>query len=119
MMKKPYTYLAVFIVISVFTFLIYYFINSNEDNNKFIDQHPFTLQVLEKDSSWIYEIYNEDNLFIRQEFIPSVKGKQIFKSKEDAEKIGKLVVSKLSKNAFPVISETDLKENNISFEHTN
>ncbi|WP_299100090.1 DUF4907 domain-containing protein [uncultured Winogradskyella sp.] len=117
-MKKNYTYLSIFIVISIFTLLFMYFINAGDENQN-LEANPYTLQVLEKESSWIYEIYNHENLFIRQEYIPSVKGKQSFKSKTDAEKIGKLVVNRLSKNAFPNISKRDLNDNNINFEDIN
>lgn len=115
-MKKIYTYFSVFLVISMLTILFLYAKNTRNEATE-INNSPYTLQVIEKDSSWIYEIYNNDNLFIRQEYIPSVKGKQIFKTKEDAEKIGNLVVIKLSKNVFPIISKDDLNDNNINFDH--
>ena len=87
-MKKLYTYFLAFLVISTLTILFLYLKNTSNDS-----------------------------LFIRQEYIPSVNGKQSFKTKKDAEKIGNLVVSKLSKNVFPVISKDDLNDNNINFEH--
>lgn len=115
-MKKLYTYFLAFLVISTLTILFLYLKNTRNETTE-IYNSPYTLQVIEQDSSWIYEIYNNDSLFIRQEYIPSVNGKQSFKTKKDAEKIGNLVVSKLSKNVFPVISKDDLNDNNINFEH--
>ena len=114
-MKKIYSYFLVFCVISIATILFIY-VQSN--NNETIENNnsPYTLHVIDNDSAWIYEIYNNDSLFIRQEYIPELKGKQSFKTKEDAEKIGNLMLKKLSKNAFPVISKKELIDNNINFE---
>lgn len=114
-MKKIYSYFLVFCVISIATILFIYVQNTNSEAIE-INNSSYTLQVIEKDSVWIYEIYTKDNLFIRQEYIPAVKGKQNFKTKEDAEKIGNLMVRKLSKNVFPVISKQELNDNNINFE---
>lgn len=105
----------VFCVISIATILFIYAQNTNKEAIE-INNLSYTLQVIEKDSAWIYEIYNKDNLFIRQEYIPAIKGSQSFKTKEDAEKIGNLMVKKLSKNVFPVISKQELNDNNINFE---
>ena len=93
-MKKLYTYFLAFLVISTLTILFLYLKNTRNETTE-INNSPYTLQVIEQDSSWIYEI----------------------KTKKDAEKIGNLVVSKLSKNVFPVISKDDLNDNNINFEH--
>lgn len=114
-MKKIYSYFGVFLVISTLTILFLYFKNTNNQSTE-SSQSAYKLQVIEIDSSWIYEIYKNDTMFIRQEYIPSIKGKQSFKTREDAEKIGKLVVDKLSKNVLPVITKNDLQNNNINFE---
>jgi len=113
-MKKIYSYITVFVVISIVTILFYKFQNSTIDK-KVVNETVYSLQVKEKDSFWIYEVYNNDALFISQEYIPAVKGKQVFKTKLDAEKIGKLVVSKLEKNMFPKINKDDLNKNNIYY----
>lgn len=115
MMKNLYSYIAVFLTISILSILLLYVLNSNIDSNE-VKETSFSLQVKEKDSFWIYEIYNNNHLFISQEYIPAVQGKQVFKTKEDAEKIGKLVVSKLSTNRVPVINTDDLNTNNIYFD---
>ena len=114
-MKKKYTYLSVFFIIAMLTILFFYVQNIKTEEIE-LATTEYALQIKEKDSFWIYEIYSNDELFIRQEYIPAVKGKQVFKTKTDAEKIGKLVVSKLSQNLFPVISQKDLNSHHIYFE---
>ncbi|WP_405571080.1 DUF4907 domain-containing protein [Winogradskyella sp. Asnod2-B02-A] len=114
-MKRIYSYFLVFFMISILTILFFYVQNINTEKVEIV-KSEYALQIKQKDSFWIYEIYTNDNLFIRQEYIPAVKGKQVFKTEEDAKKIGKLVVSKLSQNLFPVISQKDLNSHNIYFE---
>ncbi|MUU77167.1 DUF4907 domain-containing protein [Winogradskyella sp. HL2-2] len=115
-MKKIYSYIGVFMLILTLTIFFLYIKNTN-NKSKATNQSLYSLKVIENKDSWIYEIYKNDTMFIRQEYIPSAKGKQSFKTKEDAKKIGNLVVSKLSKNVFPVISKNDLINNNINFEN--
>lgn len=75
----------------------------------------YRMEVVLKDNCWIYEIYKEDTLFIRQEYIPAVQGQQTFESAKDAARIGRLVLEKLESNGFPVVTIQDLKANHITF----
>ncbi|WP_452232283.1 DUF4907 domain-containing protein [Lacinutrix sp. MEBiC02595] len=114
-MKNIYKYIAIFLTVSMITMLFFYFPSENNETN-IVKASPYSLKVVAKDSFFIYEVYNNDNLYIRQEYIPAAKGKQIFKTKEDAEKIGKMVVTKLSKNMLPGITIVELTNNNIKFD---
>ncbi|WP_178984082.1 DUF4907 domain-containing protein [Winogradskyella helgolandensis] len=113
-MKRIYNYKAVLLGITIL-FVMFFYFQSGSDDTITVKETPYALQVIEQDSSWIYEVYNNDSLFIRQEYIPAVKGRQGFTSKEDAEKIGNLVIRKLSENKMPVISMTELYANAIDF----
>lgn len=114
-MKSQSKYILVILTVSILT-LLFFYSKSLVKEKSMLNKSSYALQVIEKDSLWIYEIYDKGNLFIRQEYIPAVKGKQVFTSKNDAEKIGNLVVTKLAKDEFPVISIADLDHNNIYFE---
>ncbi|REG87417.1 DUF4907 domain-containing protein [Winogradskyella sediminis] len=114
-MKIKYNYKIVLLGITVLFGLALYVLTVNTENNS-VNESPFALHITKQDSTWIYEVYNKESLFIRQVYIPAVKGKQGFKTKEDAEKIGNLVIRKLSENKMPVISMTDLYTNAINFE---
>jgi len=115
-MKIKYNYKIILLgTIVLFGLALCVLTVSTENNSDY--ESPYALHVLEQDSIWIYEVYNKESLFIRQEYIPAVKGKQGFKTKEDAEKIGSLVIRKLSENKMPVISMTDLYANAINFEN--
>ena len=59
---------------------------------------------------WGYNIMADNKIFIHQDFIPAVSGKQGFKTPEDAMLVGNRVVQKISKNELPTISPKDLEE---------
>lgn len=65
-----------------------------------------------------YDIYNGSKRMIHQTSIPSEQGNEGFISREDAEKVAKLVVSKLELNqGFPTISRADLDSLGITSQH--
>lgn len=113
-MKNKYNSKAVFLGIIILCIAFFYF-QSAEIEKNIANETPFALQVKAQDSFWIYEVYNGDDLFIRQEYIPAVKGQQVFISKADAEKIGNLVMGKLIENKMPVVSIKELDANAIHF----
>lgn len=69
------------------------------------------------DKNWFYEVYNENHLIIKQQYIPGVQGRQYFQSKRDAEVIALLVVKKLQKGGNPNIEVSELEEFNINFKN--
>ncbi len=74
------------------------------------DVYLYTQVEQNKDAQWIYRIYLDSTLFIQQDHIPGLAGKQPFKSKEDAQKTAKLVVTKLIHNQKPYITQKELVE---------
>ncbi len=109
-MKEIFRYAIIFITIIFIMLLINYKVN---ETTKFTDE--YSLNVIKVDTFWIYEISKKDELFIRQEFIPVVEGKQVFKSKKDAEIIGEIVLKKLASNKIPAVTMEDIKSNKIIF----
>jgi Domain of unknown function (DUF4907) len=57
---------------------------------------------------WGYNVLADNRIYIKQEFIPSVPGKQGFKSADDALLVGNLVIKKISNNLPPIITGRDL-----------
>ena len=74
----------------------------------------YELLVSKKDSErWIYEVYQNKKLIIRQERIPAVEGTYYFTKKEDAVLVGSLVIKKLKESKTPSLTEEELKNLNI------
>jgi hypothetical protein len=57
---------------------------------------------------WGYDILVDDKVFIKQEYVPGITGKQGFKSADDALIVGNLVVKRISSNLMPMITRHDL-----------
>ena len=96
-------------VLAMFFLIGYGYNNLNEKKDQYV------LKVEEKNNIWYYEIYLKNKLIIKQESIPAVKGKQPFSSKDDATRIGKLVLKKLFNKQNPTVSHEDLIQHNIEF----
>ena len=112
-MIKTYT---IFFKITFFTVLIsltVLLVNNFYVRKKDIKIKEYELVVLQEDSTWIYEITLDNKLLIKQNTIPVISGNKKFISKQDAEKIGTLVLNKLKRRKNPIISYDDLLKNNI------
>ncbi len=68
----------------------------------------FTLAIEEGNQGWGYRVFKNDKLLIKQDHIPGVANKQGFATKEDAEKIGRLVLQKLDEGQAPSVTKEEL-----------
>lgn len=59
---------------------------------------------------WGYTVNVGAHPYIYQDFIPAIPGRSPFRSKEDAERVGKRVAEKLRKRQVPAISKQELAE---------
>jgi hypothetical protein len=59
---------------------------------------------------WGYNILAGDKIYIHQDYIPVIPGKQGFKSAADALRAGKRVVDKISSNQPPALTWEDMRE---------
>jgi hypothetical protein len=59
-------------------------------------------------SGWGYNIMADERVFIKQEYIPAVPGKEGFKSADDALLVANLVIHKISTNQLPTITTREL-----------
>ena len=57
---------------------------------------------------WGYNILADEKIYIKQEYMPAVPGKQGFKSAADAMMVGNLVVKKITENKMPTITLHEL-----------
>ncbi|MFA6261373.1 MAG: DUF4907 domain-containing protein [Bacteroidia bacterium] len=67
-----------------------------------------------QDKTYGYSILNKGKKVIQQSVIPGRPGNKGFAKKEDAEKVAKLVVSKVEKGMMPpTVTEAELKKLNL------
>jgi hypothetical protein len=100
-------WVTILFVISLIFFVATRFIGHKQiDENKKHGLVHVTMKPIQLEGGWGYEIYANDSLYIRQDVIPAVSGRKLFVSKEQAEKIGNLVVTKLVREKVQLPSIT-------------
>ncbi|SIS84512.1 protein of unknown function [Zobellia uliginosa] len=72
-------------------------------------------QVIEVDEGYGYQILYDNKVLVKQEFIPAIQGKRPFKSMEEAQLIGDVVMEKLKKGDDPFITVSELRHMQITF----
>jgi len=80
-------------------------------------QRVFELEVIESEEGWGYQILRRGKLLIRQDHIPGIADKRPFKTREDAERVGHLVIQRLDQGKSPRVSKKDLNENGIAYQY--
>lgn len=71
---------------------------------------------LEQGDAWGYKINIGHKTFIYQDIIPTIAGRHYFQTKEDAQKVGDLMVQKMRNNgkSFPVITKQEMLDMKIA-----
>lgn len=110
-MKKHKIYIVSFLTIALAVVgLNLVIFLTNRDNVGFEE----SLVITQNDKGWIYEIYVDEKLLIKQETIPAISGECYFENKGDAEKIGYLVLDKLKNGVVPpTVSFQEIMSSNI------
>lgn len=62
---------------------------------------PYSTQVFEHDNGWGYQLFEEKQLLIHQEHIPSIPGVKGFSSREKAEIAANFILKEVEKGVFP------------------
>jgi hypothetical protein len=95
----------------LFFLIVFVACNSNTTNSAIADQKK-TIQntpadinveskIFQDSTGWGYDIYLNSKLYIHQPFIPAISGNKPFSTKQDAEKVSQLTISKLQKGINP------------------
>ena len=73
-------------------------------------QHRFGSRVFKAVSGWGYDILVDDKLFIHQESIPVVSGRNGFSRREQAEKTAQLIINKMERGEPPTVTTFELQQ---------
>ncbi len=68
------------------------------------------MEVFQSNDGWGYNILMDDRVFIRQDIIPALHDVKGFSSKQDAEAVGNLMLSKLKNKKMASVNIEELKE---------
>ena len=69
----------------------------------------FSMEVIEVNGGYGYQISHNNHITIFQPFIPSVSGKKPFMEKRDAEQVGQLVMKRMKSGESYTVTFADLE----------
>lgn len=74
-----------------------------------------TYKIIEAtDKTFCYDIFADNKIIIHQPSIPGIPGNKGFETKADAEKVAKLVISKMKKGEIPpTVTVDEMKKLNV------
>lgn len=78
-------------------------------------KHTAHLETVEIENGWGYQIKVDGKVYIDQANIPAITGHSHFQSKDDAEKVGRLVLKKLRDGKIPAVSKQELDSLQIKY----
>jgi len=87
--------------------------HSGTSSNKPVSK--IAVSTFQKEDHWGYKVFLDTTLFIYQEFIPGLTGKQEFISEQQALNCGTLVREKLLKQKIPSITTRELDSLGITY----
>jgi hypothetical protein len=98
---------ALFLVAAIVCALPHHIMAQSQDSIMIKNESPVNTMSLSfaiipaASSTWCYDIYEEGRLLIHQPSIPALPGNVGFSTKEDAEKVARLVIEKIIKGEMP------------------
>ena len=100
---KTFGVVSLLVLAGSLFFGLYHFRTGSDDRDP-----DFFYRVTAVEKGYGYQIFEGERLLIRQDFIPVIPGKVVFKSENDAGRVAGLVVDKLQNDLSPIISIQDL-----------
>jgi hypothetical protein len=127
MQKKaqwPFKY-AILLLIAVFAFVLIAYISVprrkplplTSEKAKRTDTEKFSFEIIAADqNTYAYNIYSNGKLLIHQPSIPGLPGNRGFRTREDAEKVAKVIIDKIKKGLVPPgITQEEMKNLSIIY----
>ena len=86
---------------------------TNIDSNRLSDTDSsdpsFSMEVIEVNGGYGYQISHNNHITIFQPFIPCISGKKPFMEKRDAEQVGQLVMKRMKSRENYTVTLDDLE----------
>jgi flagellar basal body-associated protein FliL len=107
--KKIFLFIiAGMVLLGAAAYTIYFFEYKKKNDYVFVQ-----VRATQNANGWGYEILADGKVYIKQDFIPAIPGRQSFKTKEQALQVGNKVLDKIEHKQMPVITFAELREMNI------
>jgi Domain of unknown function (DUF4907) len=99
--------LMIIVIIGTFSYGFY-------RRSQFRKSHSLVdVRVFPVKDGWGYDVLRDGHPYFHQDFIPSVGGHRVFRSKEDALAVGKLVEQHIMSGQLPSVTEKEIRDLNV------
>ena len=99
-----------FLIISLIIISVIKSVDLLQRNNDSILHPQYSVETFKTgDNAWGYNIFKGKTLIIRQDIVPAFEEIIPFQNKNDARKIGLLVIEKLKNRKLPTITRSELE----------
>ena len=99
--------LMIVVIIATFSYGFYKRSQFRKDHS-LVDVRPF-----EVGGGWGYDVLRDGHPYFHQDFIPAFSGHRVFRSREDALAVGKLVEQHIMTGQLPALTEKEIRDLNI------
>ncbi|MEI3797787.1 MULTISPECIES: DUF4907 domain-containing protein [unclassified Chitinophaga] len=72
------------------------------------DMVPVVVVPFEINNGWGYRVNVDGHTYIYQDVIPAIPGNHVFRSREEAMRVGQVVAAKLTQHKIPSVSRQEL-----------
>lgn len=97
------------IILLSFIAMNFCFISCQQQQSKENDKLPVDVIAVPVKNGWGYEIYVDNKMYIKQDYIPAVSGIHQFANKEQAFATANLVLAKMKQGKKPFLTVEELK----------
>jgi len=118
MKKNPKKIIGLVVILGLIL-LTYNYLIALDNAQSSIDAQTkitYSIKVEKEEGNWLYKVYRDGDLYIKQSYVPAVHGKQRFASQKDAEQVAQLAVTKLQNQQLPLITKEELITYKIAFQ---
>jgi hypothetical protein len=98
------------LVLLFFIALVLNIVACTESTNKSKTKLPVVAIAVPVKNGWGYEIYVDNKIYIKQNYIPAINGIHQFANKEHALTTANLVLAKMKEGKKPFLTIDDLKK---------
>ncbi|WP_117882728.1 DUF4907 domain-containing protein [Aureibaculum luteum] len=102
-MKNRFLIISIVIILTALTVFLF-----KKNNNLDPVLKIYSIETFKVDKGWGYKVLKDNKIFIKQNFIPAVKGNRPFVSEMEAYNTANLVIIRLDQNKLPTITIADL-----------
>ncbi|MCL6524280.1 MAG: DUF4907 domain-containing protein [Thermoflavifilum sp.] len=105
-----FTFVGGIILVMVFIGYVLFTRHARFPANQAADSLVVEVKPMQVDSGWGYQIWVNQHPFIYQNQIPAIPGHHLFRSREEALRVGEWVANRIRQHQSPTITQANLQQ---------